>query len=45
MACWSLFTSFLFAALAQAAIGPSANIVVTNKQLAPDGFTREYVNY
>lgn len=36
-------SSLLFAAGAMAAIGPVTDLHITNVELAPDGYTREYV--
>ncbi|KZV69698.1 multicopper oxidase [Peniophora sp. CONT] len=43
MASWSLLSVFALAVVTEAAIGPSAQLTVSNVQLAPDGFTRDTV--
>jgi len=39
----TLFKLFPYVVGALAAIGPTANLVITNKNISPDGFTRSYV--
>lgn len=43
MSSWFLLSLFALAVVTEAAIGPSAQLIVSNVQLAPDGFIREYV--
>ena len=43
MTSWSLLSALALAVVTEAAIGPSAKLTVSNVQLAPDGFKREYV--
>ena len=43
MTSWSLLSALAFAVVTEAAIGPTAQLTVSNVQLSPDGFTREYV--
>jgi len=42
-----LCSVFLVASLAKvyAAIGPTAELLIVNADIAPDGFTRSYVTY
>ena len=43
MTCWSFLSALALAVVTEAAIGPSAQLTVSNVQLAPDGFKREYI--
>nr|AJK28607.1 laccase [Peniophora incarnata] len=43
MASWSILSLFALAVVTEAAIGPSAQLTVSNVQLSPDGFTRDTV--